>query len=134
MSKGLNQVQLIGNLGADPECRVTTSGVAVANINVASTETWKKGDEKVEHTEWHRITLWAGLADVARQYLHKGNQVFIQGKLRTRKWEDQSGVERWSTEIHATDLVMLGQASGNGERPPAPTAADGREIDDEIPY
>ena len=108
---------LIGNLGKDPETRYMPNGDAVTNITVATTESWKdKNGEKQEKTEWHRVTLYRRLAEVAGEYLHKGSSVYIEGKLETKKWTDKQGVERYSTDIIASDLKMLGsKPSGDRE-------------------
>ena len=119
MSGSLNQVQLIGNLGADPEVRYMPSGGAVANLNIATTEKWKDkttGEPK-EHTEWHRVVIFGKLAEVAGEYLRKGSKVFIEGGLRTRKWQDQAGVERYTTEVNVGmngRMIMLSSANGGG--------------------
>jgi len=115
---GVNRVILIGNLGKDPEIRSLEGGVKVANFSLATTETYKgKNGEKVEQTEWHNIVLWRGLAEVAESYLKKGNSIFIEGKIKTRDWTDKDGNKRYTTEIVADNMVMLGgrrdQQSGN---------------------
>ena len=106
----VNRVTLIGNLGADPESRFTASGEAVCNIRLATTETWKdKGTgERREATEWHRINFFGKLAEIAGQYLRKGSQVYIEGSLRTRKWQDKDGKDQYTTEIRADEMKMLG--------------------------
>ena len=105
----MNKAMIIGNLGNDPELRYTQNQTPVATFSVASTERWKDSDgNKQEHTEWHRVVVWKGLAEVCNEHLSKGSKVFIEGKLRTRKWEDQDGNIRYSTEIIARDLEMLG--------------------------
>ncbi|SOD42755.1 single-stranded DNA-binding protein [Nitrosovibrio sp. Nv4] len=106
----LNKTQIIGNLGADPEVRYMPDGGKVATISIATTETWKddKGNKK-QHTEWHRVSLFRGLADIAESYLKEGKQVYIEGKLRTRKWTDDNNVVRYSTEIIGRDMKMLGK-------------------------
>lgn len=112
----LNQVQLIGNLGADPETRVTGSGDSVCNIRLATTDSWKDkatGEQK-ESTEWHRVVFYRRLAEIAGQYLKKGSQVFIQGRIKTRKWTDKDGVEKYTTEIEATEMKMLGGKRDGG--------------------
>lgn len=110
MSRSLNRAQIIGNLGGEPELRTLANGMAVGRLSVATSESWndKTTGEAREETEWHRVTLWGKLAEIATQYLHKGDKVFIEGKIRTRKWQDQSGQDRYSTEIHADNLLMLG--------------------------
>lgn len=112
----LNKVQLIGNLGTDPETRYTGSGAAVTSIRIATTEKWtdKNTGEKQEHTEWHSITLWNRLAEIAGEYLTKGSKVYVEGKLRTEKYTDKDGVERWTTKIVATQLIMLGGGTNDG--------------------
>jgi single-strand DNA-binding protein len=115
MSRSLNRAQIIGNLGTDPELKALASGMAVCRLSVATSESWndKTTGEAREETEWHRVTLWGKLAEIATQYLHKGDKVFIEGKIRTRKWQDQSGQDRYSTEIHADNLLMLGGRPAN---------------------
>lgn len=159
MSGYLNQVQLIGNLGADPEIRRKQDGSPIANLRIATSESWRDRNtgEKKERTEWHSVVIFSeGLAKVAEQYLKKGMSVFIQGQLATRKWQDQSGNDRWSTEIilqgFNCQLVMLGSPSAN--RPPAAGGPEdygrpsggqstqrsqssgsfSRELDDDIPF
>ena len=106
---GVNKVILIGNLGKDPEVRYLDSGVAVANFSLATTENYKnKEGERVSQTEWHNIVLWRGLAEVAEKWLKKGSSVYIEGKIRTRKWEDKEGNTRYSTEILGDNMTMLG--------------------------
>ena len=125
----VNKVILIGNLGRDPEVRYMPSGDAVANISIATTETWKdKNGEKQEKTEWHRVAMFGKTAEIAGEYLKKGSQVYIEGRLETRKWTDKEGHERYTTEIRADRMQMLGSRSGGSERmaPPeddAPRAA-----------
>lgn len=115
---GVNKVILIGNLGADPEVRSLESGVKVATLNLATSESYKdKNGERQTNTEWHRIVLWRGLADVASNYLKKGSQVYIEGKLRTRSYEDQDGKTRYVTEIEGRELTMLGRREGEGGVP-----------------
>tara|TARA_B100000674_G_scaffold97203_1_gene69826 strand:+ start:1634 stop:2053 length:420 start_codon:yes stop_codon:yes gene_type:complete len=106
---GVNKVILVGNLGKDPEVRYLDSGVAVANFSLATTENYKnKQGEKVSQTEWHNIVLWRGLAEVAEKWLKKGSSVYIEGKIRTKKWEDKEGNTRYNTEILADNMTMLG--------------------------
>ncbi len=110
----VNKVILIGNLGRDPETRYMSSGDAVTNISLATTEAWKdKNGEKQEKTEWHRVTFYRKLAEIAGEYLKKGRSVYVEGKLETRKWTDKNGMERYTTEIIATDMKMLGNRSGS---------------------
>lgn len=118
MAGSLNKVEIIGNLGADPEVRYMPSGGAVANLSIATTESWKDKTtgEKKEQTEWHRVVIFGKLAEVAGEYLRKGSKVFIEGGLRTRKWTDQAGVERYTTEINVGmngRMIMLSHANDN---------------------
>ena len=106
---GVNKVILIGNLGKDPEVRYLDSGVAVANFSLATTESYKnKEGERVSQTEWHDVVLWRGLAEVAEKYLKKGSSVYVEGKIKNRKWEDKEGNTRYKTEIMADNMTMLG--------------------------
>src|SRR5271170_8230680 len=116
MARGVNKVILIGNLGADPETRAMPSGTTVANLRVATSESWrdKQSGEQQERTEWHRVALFGRLAEIAAEYLKKGSQVYIEGSLRTRKWQDKQGNERFSTEIVGNELQMLGGRGGAG--------------------
>lgn len=116
MARGVNKVILIGNLGNDPEVRFLPTGVAVANISVATSESWKDKTtgENQERTEWHRVVLYRRLAEIVGEYLRKGSKVYIEGKLRTRKWQDQSGADRYTTEILADELQMLDRLAGGG--------------------
>ena len=157
MARGINKVILIGNLGADPETRAMPSGTTVANLRVATSESWrdKQTGEQQERTEWHRVALFGRLAEIAGEYLRKGSQVYIEGSLRTRKWQDKQGNERYSTEIVGNELQMLGGRGGAGagmSASPAPagaasagapsyaeeTAGGGgarsEEFDDDIPF
>ncbi len=110
----VNKVILIGNLGKDPETRYMSSGDAVTNISLATTEVWKdKNGEKQEKTEWHRVTFYRKLAEIAGEYLKKGRSVYVEGKLETRKWTDKNGMERYTTEVIASDMKMLGNRSGS---------------------
>ena len=113
----INKVILVGNLGNDPELRYTGSGVAVTSFRVATTERWKGQDGQMqEQTEWHRIVAWSKLAEICGQYLHKGSRVYIEGRLQTRKWTDQNGIDRYTTEIVAREMKMLTpRSSGEGE-------------------
>ena len=119
MARGVNKVIIIGNLGADPETRAMPSGTTVANLRVATSESWrdKQTGEQQERTEWHRVALFGRLAEVAGEYLRKGSQVYIEGSLRTRKWQDKQGNDRYSTEIVGNDLQMLGGRGGGGGGP-----------------
>lgn len=116
MARGINKVILVGNLGKDPEVRYSAAGAAIANLTVATTEAWKdrQTGEKQEKTEWHRVSMFGKLAEIAGEYLRKGQQVYIEGRLQTRKWQDQSGQDRYTTEIVASDMQMLGGRSGGG--------------------
>lgn len=119
----VNKVILVGNLGADPETRYATSGDAICNIRLATTESWKDkaSGEKREVTEWHRVVLYRKLGEIAGQYLKKGSSVYIEGKIKARKWQDKDGQDRYTTEIEATDMKMLGgRGQGGGESADAP--------------
>jgi single-strand DNA-binding protein len=148
----VNKVILIGNLGADPEVRYLPSGDAVANIRIATTDTWKdKAGEKQEHTEWHRISFFGKLAEIAGEYLKKGSPVYVEGRIRTRKWQDKEGQDKYSTEIVADKMQLLGSRGGGGGDAPArepkagaeagsakPSAKKGGasfdDMDDDIPF
>ena len=121
MARGVNKVILIGHLGADPETRAMPSGSSVANLRIATTESWrdKQSGEQQERTEWHRVALFGRLAEIAGEYLRKGSQVYIEGSLRTRKWQDKQGNERYSTEIVGNEMQMLGGRGGAGGAAPA---------------
>lgn len=114
MARGVNKVILIGNLGNDPEVKATAGGNPVTNIRIATTESWrdKSTGEQKEHTEWHRIVFFGRLAEIVRDYLKKGRQVYIEGRLRTRKWQDNDGKDRYMTEIVADEMQMLGSGPG----------------------
>ena len=116
MARGVNKVIIVGNLGADPETRAMPSGSSVANLRIATTESWrdKQSGEQQERTEWHRVALFGRLAEIASEYLKKGSQVYIEGSLRTRKWQDKQGNERYTTELVANDMQMLGGRGGGG--------------------
>jgi single-strand DNA-binding protein len=124
MARGINKVILVGNLGADPEVRSTTTG-AVANIRVATTDSWKdkNSGERIERTEWHSVTLFHPLGEIAEKYLRKGQQVYIEGRIQTRKWQDKEGADRYTTEIVASDMQMLG---GKPDATPVTTATSPR--------
>ncbi|MDW0361014.1 single-stranded DNA-binding protein [Halomonas venusta] len=109
MARGINKVILIGNLGQDPEVRFTQGGTAVANLNIATSDNWidRNSGQRQERTEWHRVILFKKTAEIAQQYLRKGSKVYIEGRLQTRKWQDQSGQDRYTTEIVANDMQML---------------------------
>ena len=150
----VNKVILVGNLGRDPETRYTTSGDAVTNIRVATTDTWKdKNGEKQERTEWHRVAFFGKLAEIAGEYLKKGSQVYVEGRLQTRKWQDKDGQDKYTTEIVADRMQMLGARAGGvagandaSERERSTVAATGGtgraapakknvdDLDDDIPF
>jgi len=143
----VNKVILVGNLGRDPETRYLPSGEAVTNISVATTATWKDkaSGEKKEETEWHRVSAFGRLAEIMGEYLKKGSQVYIEGSLRTRKWQDKEGKDRYTTEIRADVMQMLGSRAGAGEpRGDAPAKAAGApakkpagkfdDMEDDIPF
>ncbi|MBI4457081.1 MAG: single-stranded DNA-binding protein [Acidobacteria bacterium] len=141
----VNKVILVGRLGKDPEVRYTPSGSAVANFSLATDETWKdKNGEKQQRTEWHNIVVWNKLAEICGQYLTKGKLVYLEGRLQTREWDDRDGNKRKTTEIVATDMVMLGSKGETGgpgvqresQRQPLPTAEapDVAITDDDIPF
>ncbi|OEK07137.1 single-stranded DNA-binding protein [Roseivirga misakiensis] len=115
---GVNKVILVGNLGKDPEVRHLDNGRAVANFSLATSETYKnKAGEKVTNTEWHNVVLWTPLAEIAERFLKKGGQVYIEGKLTTRSWDDQEGNKRYTTEVVGRELTLLGRAEGGGGAP-----------------
>lgn len=116
MARGINKVILIGNLGADPDVRYTANGAAVSNINLATTETWrdKESGEQQEKTEWHRVVFFGRLAEIVAEYLKKGSQVYVEGRLQTRKWQDKEGNDKYTTEIVANEMQMLGGRPGGG--------------------
>ncbi len=158
MARGINKVILVGNLGNDPEVRYANNGSAIANISVATTESWKDRNtgEQQERTEWHRVVMFNRLGEIAGEYLKKGSQVYIEGKLQTRKWQDQSGQDRYTTEIVANEMQMLGGRSGGGggmggssdgggynapapaapqnNQPASPQPAPANDFDDDIPF
>ena len=150
MARGINKVILVGNHGADPETRYMPSGSAVTNLSVATSESWKdkQTGEQNERTEWHKVVMFDRLAEIAAEYLRKGSQVYIEGKLQTRKWQDRDGNDRWTTEIRANEMQMLGGRGsggggsfgggqqgggqqGGGSAPPQPGPDD---FDDDIPF
>ena len=163
MARGVNKVILVGNLGADPETRYTASGTAVTNIRLATTDSWrdKQSGERQERTEWHRVVFFSRLAEIAAEYLRKGSQCYIEGQIRTRKWQGQDGQDRYSTEIVANEMQMLGARGGGGARDgaggsepgggrdrapsawsgdgqpagePAPKSGPSDDFDDDIPF
>ncbi len=150
MARGINKVILVGNLGKDPEVRYMPNGNAVANITLATSESWKdkQTGETQEKTEWHRVVLFRRLGEIAGEYLKKGAQVYIEGKLQTRKWQDNAGNDRYTTEIVANEMQMLGSRGAGGSAgfsssdapatqtpAAAPAVAEaGGEFDDDIPF
>src|SRR5210317_1440981 len=119
MARGINKVIIVGNVGQDPETRYMPSGSAVTNFKVATNESWKdkQTGEQKDRTEWHRVAMFNRLAEIAAEYLRKGSQVYIEGKLRTRKWQGQDGQDRYTTEIIADEMQMLGGSGGGGSAP-----------------
>ncbi len=142
MARGVNKVILIGNLGRDPEMKYTAEGVAICNITIATSERWKDNDgEQQEKTEWHRIVAFKRLAEIMGQFLKKGSQVYIQGKLQTRKWQDQNNQDRYTTEVVASDMLLLGaratesKEAPSGFRKPAEQKQSTDDFaDDDIPF
>jgi single-strand DNA-binding protein len=155
MARGINKVILVGNIGKDPETRYMPNGKAVTNFSVATSESWtdRTSGDKQERTEWHNIVLFEKLAEIAAEYLRKGSQVYIEGSLRTRKWQDKEGKDRYTTEIVGRDMQMLGgrggagggagggeSAGGSGGRAAperassTPPPAEEGEFDDDIPF
>lgn len=153
MARGVNKVILIGNLGNDPEVRYTPSGSAVANVNLATSETWrdKQSGELQDRTEWHRVVFFNRLAEIVGEYLRKGSKIYVEGTLRTRKWTDKNGVERYTTEIIANEMHILDSrsaASGTPSNHPSTTedfdsnhnlphhesSAHESSFDDDIPF
>jgi len=149
MARGINKVIIVGNLGNDPDTKYTPSGSAVTNMTVATNESWKdkaSGEQK-DHTEWHKVVMFGRLAEISAEYLRKGSQVYIEGKLRTNKWQDKQGNDRYSTEIIANEMQMLGGRTGGGapamggppqsspppQGSPAPSGG-GDDFDDDIPF
>ena len=148
MSRGINKVILVGNVGNDPEIKYSQSGKPVANLSIATSESWKDkntGENQVK-TEWHRIVAWDKLADIIGKYVTKGSQIYIEGKLQTRKWQDQNGIDRYTTEVVASTMQMLGSKNDGGQ-PSQPRSQPQQqrqpsshennfedEFDDEIPF
>jgi single-strand DNA-binding protein len=135
----VNKVILIGNLGKDPETRYMPNGDAVTNITVATTDAWKdKSGEKQEKTEWHRVTFYRKLAEIVGEYLKKGSQVYIEGRLETKKWTDKEGIERYTTEIIASDMKMLGSKPGAADSERTKTTTQSGtgfdDLDSDIPF
>ena len=147
MAGSVNKVILVGNLGKDPEIRHTQDGRKIANFSVATSESWrdKNSGEKRERTEWHAVVIFGALADVVERYVAKGSKVYIEGSLQTRKWQDKQGNDRYTTEIVANEMQMLGgrgggmggesgeSAGGGGSREPLPSSTEG-DFDDDIPF
>ncbi|MGB0764975.1 MAG: single-stranded DNA-binding protein [Luminiphilus sp.] len=152
-SRGINKVILVGNLGADPENRTSQTGNAITNISVATSETWKDKStgQQQERTEWHRVVFFNRLAEIAAEYLRKGSKVYVEGSLRTRKWQDQNGQDRYTTEVVGNEMQMLdsrgmgGDPYGGGtqsapppqsQSQPQPTSSGGGfdPVDDDIPF
>ena len=148
MSRGVNKVILIGNLGNDPDSRFMPNGNAVCTLSIATSESWKdkQTGEQQERTEWHRVVLYNRLAEIANEYLRKGSKVYVEGSIRTNKWQDKDGNDRYTTEIIANEMQMLGgrgggggsfgggspqQGGGGGSAPPEPATDD---FDDDIPF
>jgi single-strand DNA-binding protein len=149
MARGVNKVILIGNLGQDPEVKYMPNGGAVANVTIATSESWKDKNtgETQEKTEWHRVVFFRRLAEIVGEYLKKGSKVYIEGKLQTRKWQDQSGNDRYTTEIVANEMQMLDSRGGGGgdfskpsggksagQQPAAAPAGGYDDFDDDIPF
>jgi len=133
---GVNKVILVGNIGKDPEVRYLDGGVAVANFPLATSETYRdKTGNRVEQTEWHNIVLWRGLAEVTEKYLRKGSQVYIEGKIRTRNWDDKDGIKRYTTEIVADTMTMLGgRKDGGGTQAGAQNTPSSEKPSDDLPF
>jgi single-strand DNA-binding protein len=156
MARGVNKVILVGNLGKDPETRYMPNGKAVTNFTIATSESWKdkQTGEQREQTEWHNIVMYDRLAEIAAEYLRKGSQVYVEGRLRTRKWQDKEGRDRYTTEINANEMQMLGSraggaggssepraerpaaaaAGGGGRAAPTSSGDEGTPFDDDIPF
>lgn len=150
MARGVNKVILVGNLGKDPEVRYSPSGSAMANVTLATTESWKdkQTGEKQEKTEWHRVVFFNRLAEIVGEYLKKGSQVYVEGRLQTRKWQGQDGQDRYTTEIVANEMQMLGgragggtsdwsasqDSSGAGKSTPASSSPPPDDFDDDVPF
>ena len=143
MARGINKVIVLGNLGSDPDARYMPNGNAVTNISVATTNSWKdkESGERQEETEWHRVVFFGRLAEIVSEYLKKGSQVYVEGRLKTRKWEDKEGNDRWTTEIVANDMQMLGErisSSSNSDSLSTPKRSGSEfatdDFDDDIPF
>jgi single-strand DNA-binding protein len=153
MARGVNKAILVGNLGNDPDMRYTAGGAAIANISIATAESWKDKNtgEQQERTEWHRVVFFGRLAEIVGEYLRKGSQIYVEGRLQTRKWQDKEGQDRWTTEIVANEMQMLGGKSGGSanyesapqaqqssapapQATPAASPAPADDFDDDIPF
>lgn len=147
MARGVNKVILIGNLGQDPEVKYMPNGNAVANITVATSESWKDKNtgEQVDKTEWHRVVFFRRLAEIVGEYLKKGSKIYVEGKLQTRKWQDKNGTDHWTTEVIASEMQMLDSRGGGssdfnqspgGQSQSAPSQASAPipDFDDDIPF
>lgn len=144
MARGVNKAILIGNLGQDPEVRYTPSGSAVCNVPLATTESWKdkETNTRQESTEWHRLVFFGRLAEITAEYLRKGSQIYVEGRLQTRKWQDRTGVDRYTTEIIVSEMHILGNrssVSSDYDAKPQPekktvTKTEPEELDDDIPF
>jgi single-strand DNA-binding protein len=135
MARGINKVILIGNLGGDPEVKYTAGGSAVTNVTIATSENWKDKTtgENQERTEWHRVVFFGKLAEIAGEYLKKGSQVYVEGRLQTRKWQDKEGQDRYTTEIVANEMQMLGGRGGGGAAAGGSTDNSNRAASSEAP-
>jgi len=137
---GINKAIIVGNLGANPEVRRTQSNIAVATLSVATSQKYKDGQgELQEKTEWHRVIFWGRTAEVCNQYLKKGSQIYVEGKLETRKWTDKEGTDRWTTEIKGQIMQMLGGGSTNAQskpvqQTPQSIAEQAAKVDDDLPF
>ena len=131
----VNKVILLGNLGNDPEMRNTSSGTAVATLSVATSRSWKDRDgQKQDETEWHRVIVWDKAAEFCGNYLAKGSKVYIEGRLQTRKWQDNNGVDRYTTEIIASTVQNLSPRSEGGEQPPMPNSGYQQSTGEDVPF
>lgn len=144
MARGVNKAILVGNVGGDPDIKHTADGRCIANFSLATSESWtdKNSGQKQEHTEWHRCKAFGRLAEIIEKYVKKGDQLYIEGKIKTRSWEDKDGNKKYTTEVEARDMQMLGSASGEAparaaapaRRPAEPNPFDDPDIDDDIPF
>ena len=134
MSNGLNKVLILGNLGADPDIKYTQAGSPVANLSVATSESWKDKttNEKVEKVEWHRVVVFGRLAEIAGDYLKKGSKIFVEGKLQTRDWEDSEGKKRYTTEVIAREMTMLDSKGDSNTSSPQPSNSDSKQDNDKF--